>query len=312
MILKDDVQLKRNNNIIETGVLSCKNCSREYKITGCIPRFVDDESYTRGFGFQWAKHAKVQYDSYNGLALTKDRFFNSTQFSNNLSGELILEAGSGAGRFTEIASETGALVITFDYSRAVDSNYAMNGAKENVLIVQADLYNIPFKKRYFDKIFCFGVLQHTPNAKKAFMTLPPFLKQDGKLAIDLYKKTFLATWLSTKYYVRPFTRNMDPQILYTMIQKYIDYMWPLAELFARIPYIGYAINNRLLIAECSRYGFSGEILKEMAYLDTFDMLAPKYDRPQTIGTVWAWFQEAGMKDVNVSFGYNGIVGLGRA
>ncbi len=311
LTLKPDDQARPKNDLIEGGVLKCSNCSREYKIIDSIPRFVDSEDYTRGFGFQWNKHARVQYDSYNGLTLTKDRFFNSTRFSKNLNGELILEAGSGAGRFTEIAAATDALVVTFDHSNAVDINYAMNGAKENVLIVQADIYNMPFKKRYFDKIFCFGVLQHTPDVKNAFMALPPLLKQDGELAIDAYKKTFLATWLSTKYYVRPFTRHMEPRHLYALIQKYIDFMWPLALLLARIPKISHAINSRLLIAEYSRYGFAEDMLKEMAYLDSFDMLAPKYDSPQTIGTIQTWFKEAGLTEIDVSYGYNGIVGLGK-
>ena len=308
--LKSESAVAHSHDIIKEGVLNCRNCTQEYKITGCIPRFVDSESYTHGFGFQWLKHSKVQYDSYNGLTLTKKRFFNSTRFPTNLNGEFILEVGSGAGRFTEIALTSGAFVVSFDFSNAVEANYAMNGVKENVLIAQADIYNMPFRKRHFDKIFCFGVLQHTPHVKKTFMSLPPLLKNGGQLAIDVYKKTFTATWLSTKYYVRPLTRNMEPVLLYKRIQKYINFMWPLALLLGRIPRIGHAINNRLLIAEYSVYGFSGDMLKEMAYLDTFDMLAPMYDRPQTIGTVQAWFKEASLTEIDVSYGCNGIVGLG--
>ena len=311
LTLKNKAAARYEKDIIKEGVLNCTGCRREYMIRGCIPRFVDSDNYACGFGFQWNKHAKVQYDSYNGLTLTKDRFFNSTHFSTNLNGELILEAGSGAGRFTEIAAETGAMVVSFDYSHAVEANYAMNGAKENVLIVQADIYNMPFKKRYFDKIFCFGVLQHTPDVKKAFMQLPLFLTQGGELAIDVYKKTFIATWLSTKYYVRQLTRNIEPKRLYAMIQKYINFMWPIALLFARNRRFGHAINSRLLIAEYSRYGFSEDIRKEMAYLDSFDMLAPKYDSPQTIGTVQTWFKDAGLTDIIVSYGYNGIIGRGK-
>ena len=309
--LKRDARVKQNNGVIEEGILNCRNCKEEYRIRGCIPRFVEDENYTRGFGFQWTKHVKVQYDSYNGLTLTKDRFFNSTQFSENLNGDLMLEVGSGAGRFTEIAAATDAFVVSFDYSKAVEANYYMNGTKKNVLIVQADIYNMPFRKRYFDKIFCFGVLQHTPDVKNAFMSLPPLLKHGGELAIDVYKKTFVATWLSTKYYVRPLTRNMESHSLYEMIKKYINFMWPLALLLASIQRIGHAINSRLLIAEYSRYGLSGDMLKEMAYLDTFDMLAPKYDRPQTIETIQTWFKEAALTEINVSYGYNGIIGLGK-
>ena len=143
------------------------------------------------------------------------------------------------------------------------------------------------------------------------MSLPPLLKNGGQLAIDVYKKTFAATWLSTKYYMRPFIRDIEPKKLYALIQKYIDFMWPLALLLARIPKISHAINSRLLISEYTRYGFSGDMLKEMAYLDTFDMLSPRYDKPQTMRIVQNWFKEAGLTGIDVSYGYNGIVGLGK-
>ena len=53
------------------------------------------------------------------------------------------------------------------------------------------------------------------------------------------------------------------------------------------------------------------MLKEWAYLDTFDMLAPRYDIPQTLRTVRGWFSEAGLTEVEVEFGYNGIQGRGK-
>ena len=53
------------------------------------------------------------------------------------------------------------------------------------------------------------------------------------------------------------------------------------------------------------------MLKEMAYLDTFDMLSPKYDKPQTKNTIMNWFEEARLENCDVSYGYNGIVGRGK-
>ena len=44
-------------------------------------------------------------------------------------------------------------------------------------------------------------------------------------------------------------------------------------------------------------------LKEWALLDTFDMLAPMYDHPQTVATVQRWFEEA--KFVNIQVGHWG-------
>ena len=47
-----------------------------------------------------------------------------------------------------------------------------------------------------------------------------------------------------------------------------------------------------------------------AILDTFDALAPTYDKPQTKESVSRWFQEAHLSEVRVTYGANGIVGNG--
>ena len=296
---------------IKEGTITCKSCSKNYKISNYIPRFVSNENYAKGFGFQWNKHIKTQFDSFNSLNLSKDRFYKSTLWPQNLSGEIILEVGGGSGRFTEIASSTNATVISLDYSEAVEANYSMNGAKKNIIIAQGDIYQMPLRKDYFDKIFCFGVLQHTPDVKKAFMSLPVFLKPGGELVADIYKKTILSTLLSTKYYVRPFLNKNDPKKLYKLVKNYVDLMWPLVSLIAKIPKFGTAINARLLVAEYTSYGFRGKMLKEMAYLDTFDMLSPKYDNPQTKKNFQSWFEEAKFEDYEIYYGYNGIVGRGK-
>ena len=88
-------------------------------------------------------------------------------------------------------------------------------------------------------------------------------------------------------------------------------MWPFVSLIAKIPKFGKGINSRLLVAEYSNYGLCHEMLKEMAYLDTFDMLSPEYDKPQTKKTIMKWFEEAGLEKFDITYGYNGIVGRGK-
>lgn len=302
---------KRRGEILETAQLTCEGCRASYPIVRCIPRFVSNENYASSFGFQWKEHAKTQYDSYSGMKLSEKRFFEETDWPRDLPGEIILEVGSGSGRFTEQAAPTGAFVVSLDYSNAVEANYASNGARENVLIVQADVYAMPFRTGYFDKVFCFGTLQHTPDVHKTFLALPPMLKPNGELVVDVYKKTFFRTYLATKYYARRLTRNIEPTRLYQLTRRWVDFMWPISRLISKIPRIGPIINWRLLIPDYSRLGLQDSILKEWAYLDAFDMLSPRYDSPQTIKTLLSWFQEAGMIDIVVRYGYNGIEGRGK-
>ncbi len=56
------------------------------------------------------------------------------------------------------------------------------------------------------------------------------------------------------------------------------------------------------------YPLSESLLRDWAVLDTFDMLAPAYDQPQTPETVRRWFEEAGLKEIELGDGINGVVG----
>lgn len=288
------------------GALGCRACNQEFPVVGGIPRFVPRENYASGFGLEWTRHARTQYDSQCGLPVSQQRFFAETRWPRDLAGELILEVGSGSGRFTEQAANTGATVVSLDYSYAVEANYASNGARENVLIVQADVFAMPFRSGTFDRVFCFGMLQHTPDPAKAFAALPRVLRAGGALCADIYKATLFRAFLHTKYYVRPFTRDMQPERLYSRVCAWVDFMWPLASIIRRLPR-GHSINWRLLVADYSFLGLQGDMLKEWSYLDTFDMLAPRYDRPVRIGTVRRWAREAHLEAVTAEYTAHGIV-----
>jgi 2-polyprenyl-3-methyl-5-hydroxy-6-metoxy-1,4-benzoquinol methylase/uncharacterized protein YbaR (Trm112 family) len=301
----------RDRSNLESAQLTCPPCQTTYPVVRGIPRFVPDENYASNFGLEWTVHARTQYDSYTGLTLSEKRFFEETRWPRDLTGQLILEVGSGSGRFTEPAASTGAFVVSMDYSAAVEANHRSNGNKSNVLVVQGDVYCMPFRRSYFDKLFCFGMLQHTPDVHNAFRALPSMLRPGGELVVDVYKMTLLGMLLQTKYYARVLTRQVSPERLYRLTTKWVDLMWPLSNAIRKIPRVGHSINWRLLVADYSYAGLNGDLLKEWAYLDTFDMLSPRYDFPQTLSTMRKWFAAAGLMDIEVSNGYNGIEGRGK-
>lgn len=292
---------KSRNNVIEKGILQCSMCKSNYDIIRHIPRFVPLENYANSFGLQWTTHGRTQYDSYTNTNISEKRFFGVTRWDRNLSGQIMLEVGSGSGRFTEQALSTNAMVISMDYSCAVEANYLSNGKMENVLIVQADLYSMPFQKNSFDKLFCFGVLQHTPDPRRAFMGLPAYLKKGGTLVVDIYyKNMLLKQLLNTKYWIRPFTKKMNPESLYSVVRKYVNFMYPIAKCINRVPY-GRGLNRRLFFIADYRghFDLKEDLLREWAILDTFDMLSPRYDKPQDIDTVKQWFKDSNLKNIDV-------------
>jgi len=297
---------------VKEGALGCGACSRSYPITRFIPRFVEtDGNYTAGFGFQWNRHAHTQYDSYSGAKVSERRFFGETRWARDLTGQLLLEAGSGSGRFTEQAASTGAMVVSFDYSNAVDANYANNQRFENLLIVQASIYQMPFEPEYFDKVVCIGVVQHTPDPEVTFRSLLKPLKRGGELVIDVYKKFPL--WkqlLVTKYWVRPITKKIPNTVLYRWIELWVRLWWPITGVVGKL-FGTRSMSWFLLIADYRGvYPLADSMQREWAVLDSFDMLSPAYDYPQSLDRVRAWLRDAGLTHAEAGYGANGIEARG--
>ncbi len=290
------------------GNIVCLDCRSSYPIKDGVPRFVRGDNYSQSFGFQWTIHRRTQLDSYTGLQVTRKRLFDVTGWPTDLSGQMILEAGSGAGRFTEILLETGAEVFSFDYSCAVEANRENNGACERLRLFQGDLRNLPLERGAFDKVICLGVLQHTPAPESAFKSLSEMVRPGGELVVDVYRRDVLAL-LQWKYILRPITRRMSQPALYRIVSRAVLFLSPVAKVMRKIG--GRAGARMVPIVEYSHLGLSEEQNLQWAILDTFDMYSPSYDYPQSRQTLERWYAESGFVDVSVRPGPNGLVGKGR-
>lgn len=295
----------------ENGLnIVCGNCSEIYPKMNGVFRFVSekDREYTQNFGKQWNLHRKSQLDSYTGHDISSHRVFSSTNWDKDLTGQRILEAGSGAGRFTEILLKTGAKVTSFDFSSAVEANHKNNGDKENLQLFQGNMYNLPLKEASFDKVFCLGVIQHTPDPHKAFQSLAKYVKPGGELVIDSYASS-LGSLLSWRYLLRPLTTKMPQDLLYRLVEKSVDFFLPSAiKVNASLGNFG---RKMFPIVEYSHLGLPPAINRDWAILDTFDWYSPKYDIPQSIKKVETWYKKAGFSHYEVKRGLNGIVGIGK-
>jgi len=302
---------KEEKERVKSGKLVCGSCSKTFPIKEYIPRFVAGGHYADSFGVEWNHHAKTQLDSVTGLSISRDRFFTQTKWPHTLQNELVLEVGGGAGRFTEVVVATGAMVVSVDSSLAVEANYESNGQRDNLLLVQAEMEYMPFRKSSFDKVFCLGVLQATPKPQVAFRALPPFVKVGGSLVVDIYKKSLLRRLLYTKHWIRPITGRMNSALLYKIIKGWVGFWWPLTRWITVFPKGRHV--NRLVFFMADYTGFlplSPVQMKEWAVLDTFDMLSPRYDSPATIAEVHRWFEDAGFHHIEAQYGYNGVEGRG--
>ena len=207
-----------DKEIIE-GVLSCRKCSREYRIVRGVPRFADlakidqDKAETaENFGWQWTHFTQedTKYsDQFLGwLQPVKPEFFKD---------KVVVEGGCGKGRHTKLAAEWGAKdVVGVDLGDGVESAFALTRDMPNAHIVQCDIFKLPLK-RSFDYAFSVGVLHHTPDPKAAFLSLASKVKKGGNISAWVYGAEN-NEWI-TKY-VNPiresFTSKISQPMLYQL------------------------------------------------------------------------------------------------
>src|SRR3954466_15370063 len=91
-----------------------------FPIVNGVPRFVSQDNYAASFGLQWNTFRRTQLDSYTGTTISRDRLQRIAGGSLHVfQGKDVLEAGCGAGRFTEVMLRAGARVFAADISSAV-------------------------------------------------------------------------------------------------------------------------------------------------------------------------------------------------
>ena len=285
---------------IEEGELSCAKCARKFPIVATIPRFVEAQNYADSFGLQWNKYARLQLDSQNGTPFSRERFYGITEWPReSLRGAVVLDGGCGAGRFAEIALEDGAEVVAMDLSSAVDACRANLRAHPNLHCVQGSLFELPFRDGVFDTVYSIGVIQHTPDPRRAVACLCEKVAPGGRIGLWIYErdwKSYIGT-IGFKYALRPLTKRWRTATLEKFIRILEAACWPVVRWARPRGIFGKAV-MRMLPLSCAHLQtvpLSEEDFREWIRLDTFDMLSPAYDSPQRYPVVESWLKDAGLR-----------------
>lgn len=296
---------------VYSGWLVSENGQHRYQIREFIPRFVPPSNYADNFGMQWNAFRRTQLDSHSGQPISAERFWAATGWTPEmLSGQWVLDAGCGAGRFAEVALRAGAHVVALDYSSAVDACFANLGEYPNLHVVQGDIYSLPFATGFFPAVYSLGVIQHTPDVARAFAALPPMVRDGGRLCADVYWRR-VRTMLHGKYLLRPVTKRIPQRRLFRALEASVPALLAVSQALGRVPLAGRYLKRLVPIVDYTGiYPLSDAQLREWALLDTFDMLAPRYDKPQTPRAMKKWFEDAGLVDVEV-FHAGHLVARGR-
>jgi len=290
--------------------LSCPSGCSVPVVRG-IPRFAPSEAYAAAFGWQWKRFRRSQLDSYSGTTISRDRLTRCLGGSLEVvRAKAVLEAGCGAGRFTEILLDAGARVVAADLSSAVEANYANHGSARGYFICQADVCGLPVAPRSFDVVVCLGVIQHTPNPERTIAALAGYVKPGGLIAIDHYARDYPATW--SRRAIRALllrlphehARQLALGITRTLLPVHRG-LWHRRRGFGRLR--RYLARLSPVVDYYDAYPeLRPELLVEWALLDTHDTLTDYYKHLRDPAEIRATLVALGLSNVEVYAAGNGV------
>jgi SAM-dependent methyltransferase len=298
-------------NAIENSYFSPCGCT--FPIIGHIPRFAFSEDYASSFGLQWNQYRTTQLDSHTGLTISRDRL------TRLLGGALdmvkdkkVLEAGCGAGRFSEILLEAGAYLYAIDLSTAVEANYKNCGSFPNYFICQADILELPFPPEEFDVVICIGVIQHTPDPEKTIAALCRQVKPGGILVIDHYTYGYAAT--PSRRALHFLLAGRPARFSLCFCQGLVGVLWPLHRLVWKLRHYQWISKFRhafLYFSPVIDYQeaypkLRRDLLRAWAILDTHDTLTDVYKNLRSAEEIASYLQQCGMTDIDTIYAGNGI------
>ncbi len=292
--------------------LTCeRGCA--YEILNGIPRFAPVNHYAASFGLQWNTFRTTQLDSHTGLTVSCDRLARIAGGSLDVfKGKKTLEAGCGAGRFTELMLEAGASVFAVDLSNAVDANYQNCSRFEHYFVAQTDILDLPFEPEQFEIVVCIGVIQHTPDPDSTIRVLCSHVKRGGLLLIDHYTYGYPITPI--RRWVRSFLLRKDKEYSMRFVQRLVNLLWPLHQAVYKRRHTNHGRRAILFLMQWSpvvdyHYSYAQlgeETLYEWAVLDTHDILTDRYKHLRTAVEIESALRSFGMTNIQTTYAGNGV------
>ena len=264
-----------------------------------------------GLGRQWRRFRLTQLDSHTGLSLTETRLRRCLGWPRDgaqqprAQGAAILEAGCGAGRFTEVLLNiTGAHITSVDRSDAVDTNAENFPISHRHRIAQADILQLPFAPRGFDYVICLGVVQHTPRPEDTIRALWQQVKPGGSLVFDHY--TWNAGSLTRAGQIwRQVFKRLPAERKLPAVERLVDLLLPFHSRHRRWGRIVSRVSPVLSYYHIHPK-LSPELQREWAILDTHDTLTDHYKHRRTARQLRRFLDGLGGEDISVCEGGNGV------
>lgn len=298
----------------ENGEILCTQ-GHTYRVMRGIPRLVESENnYADAFGEQWRHYRRTQLDSYTNTTISRDRLkrcLGNEVWERMLRPERVevLEAGCGAGRFTEVLLTLPAAYVTStDLSLAVEPNQENCPQSDRHRIIQCDINRFPFAPEQYDVVVCLGVIQHTKSPERTISALYRQVRPGGWLVIDHYRPCLSRYTRVGEMALRPILKRLPPERGLATTKALTRIFLPLHRAARRARALQ-AIVSRVSPLLTYYHAFpqlNEDLQYEWAELDTHDSLTDYYKRARSRRSIAATLRALGANNLWVELGGNGV------
>jgi hypothetical protein len=111
---------------------------------------------------------------------------------------------------------------------------------------------------------------------------------------------------------RPLTRRLPKRLLLRLFELYLPWWTPVDTALQYVPVVGVPLS---VVVPCWNKSFlplSRAHRREWTILDTFDAFSCEFDQPGTVAQMRGWLEAAGLVDIDVREGGNGVLANARA
>lgn len=333
--LRLEIAVRENNRILEGTLINVQDARYRYPIRGGVPRFVSFDEMSEKqretvdtFAYKWSRIPQYAYDAAS-KAYREGWYYERFNFPAGDSdirtflsnARFILEAGTGTGVDTDLLmrNSTG-LIFGVDISRAIDFAYERFRNNDRIVLLQADIGQLPFRPGFFDVISCDQVLHHTPNPPENFGKLVNLLRDSGKFLLYVYKvkgalREFADDYLRGIYTVSSLEAVLDFSERLTRLGRNLSQLGARVEVEDDFPEFGLSRGTydvqRLIYDHIFKCYWNDSFDFETNVMVNFDWYRPTHAYRYTPDDIRGWCEQHAMQIDHIHISPSGISSIMR-
>jgi SAM-dependent methyltransferase len=258
----------------------------------------EQEAVVSGFDYEWRRFSKA---GGRELAAVSAQYFDLIPDPRFGPGQVVVDAGCGAGRWAYEVARRGARVVAVDLGMSIEIARRNTEATGRVLCVQGDVRQLPLREAAVDWGYTLGVIHHIPETDAALARIASAIKPGGPVLVYVYYaldergRGYRGLFRVADGARRVISRAPRGVAEGFSLLVALGVYWPLARLAALATRIGL---HR--VAAALPLSFYADLSFQVMRNDSLDRFGTRLEKRYTRAEVTELMERAGLRDITIS------------